>query len=355
MMLILGIRPNSFGRRMCNLLNLNDMALYTIKHKVFGAANAINIRTNAPFQQMSTSNSSIRITNDTIQNKIVCPRRQLSSSVVSTNNNHQVVKDIPLTFYYDTISPYSWLAFEILQRYRPIWNLVIDFKPVFMGGITKENNNKFLESLTSTPNRVAYIFQDMVRTGEFYQVPLRVPESPLYLLGVAGSLKQQRFLTAVKRSYPEYLESCSREFWYRCWSEDLDASKDESIFMVATRAGLKEDEILDCLEDIRTDDLKNNLKETTSEAVKAGAFGLPFITVEREKTIETFWGSDRFEIMASSLGVQWHGPVPDYETFVPTPMAPGNFEQELFKTLEDIGAIKTDFSLPDSPPRSPPR
>ena len=260
-----------------------------------------------------------------------------------------------MDFFYDTISPYSWIAFEILQRYRHIWNLVIDFKPVFLGGIQKENNSKFLESLTGTPNKALYIFQDVERTAEFYQVPLRAPESPFYLLGVAGSLKQQRFLTSVKMNFPEYLEACSREFWYRCWSEDMDANKDTSIYMVATRAGLKEDEIFACLEALNTDAVKQGLKAVTSEAVQAGAFGLPFMAIQREKTIEKFFGSDRFEIMASTLGVQWLGPIPDQDNFVPTAMPPDHSQKELFEELEHMGAIKTNFEIPADSPRGPPR
>ena len=55
------------------------------------------------------------------------------------------------------------------------------------------------------------------------------------------------------------------------------------------------------------DTIKDTLKTTTSEAVENGAFGLPYIVIKKGKDhlgidYDTYFGSDRFEVMASKLG-----------------------------------------------------
>uniref|UniRef100_A0A670ZQ66 DSBA-like thioredoxin domain-containing protein n=1 Tax=Pseudonaja textilis TaxID=8673 RepID=A0A670ZQ66_PSETE len=53
-----------------------------------------------------------------------------------------------VAFFYDVLSPYSWLGFEIICRYRPIWNLDLHLRPVFLAGIMKATGNDCLKGLS---------------------------------------------------------------------------------------------------------------------------------------------------------------------------------------------------------------
>ena len=44
-----------------------------------------------------------------------------------------------------------------------------------------------------------------------------------------GSLKAQRFLTAVSLSQPEKTEDVSREMWMRVWNRDEDITEPQSL------------------------------------------------------------------------------------------------------------------------------
>lgn len=57
------------------------------------------------------------------------------------------------------------------------------------------------------------------------------------------------------------------------------------------------------LKAIDSDEVKEALKRTTSEAIEDGAFGLPYLAFEkRDNKIEGFFGSDRFELIAHRFG-----------------------------------------------------
>ncbi|XP_070318482.1 glutathione S-transferase kappa 1 isoform X2 [Odocoileus virginianus] len=169
-----------------------------------------------------------------------------------------------LELFYDVLSPYSWLAFEVLCRYKNIWNVSLQLQPTLIAGIMRDS----------------------------------------------GSLTAMRFLTAVKMEHPEMLEKVSRELWMRVWSQDEDITEPPSILAAAEKAGMSMGQAQELLERVSTPQVKNKLKETTDTACKYGAFGLPITVTHLDDETHMLFGSDRMELLAYLLGEKWMGPVP---------------------------------------------
>ncbi|XP_077114876.1 glutathione S-transferase kappa 1-like [Ranitomeya variabilis] len=212
-----------------------------------------------------------------------------------------------LELFYDVVSPYSWLGFEILLRYKNIWNIDIHLRPAFLGAIMNATGNS---PPAMVPKRGAYMTKDVERLTQFYQVPLRHPSDFFEVVIKKGSITAMRFLTAVQMSHPQFLEEVSRQLWLRIWSEDKDITTPESIVQAAKKAGMAEDLAKKLLTTITTPEIKNKLKETTDKALEYGVFGMPSIVAHIDGKPELFFGSDRFELLAHLLGEKWLGPVP---------------------------------------------
>jgi len=222
-------------------------------------------------------------------------------------------KEVKVDCYFDTISPYSWPAFEVLGRYRDRWNLDICWKPVFMGGLVTAAGNQYLETMGGCPNKGKYMYEDLEhRTARYFDIPLKVKEDPITHIGIIGSLAQQRYITAVQQECPEKFEAVCREIWKRSWGpEDATVHSEEDLRIVSKRGKLSGEETEACLARAKEVDVKLKLKELTDEAVERGAFGAPslFFSPDGGRE-EMLWGSDRFDMMAFLLDKEWSGPNP---------------------------------------------
>ncbi|XP_050391468.1 glutathione S-transferase kappa 1 [Patella vulgata] len=209
--------------------------------------------------------------------------------------------------FYDVVSPYSWMAFEVLCRYRPHWNMNLQLKPFFLGGVMQASDNK---PPAFVRFKAIYLPKDVERLGEYFQVPVSMPANPFDVMFNKGSLKAQRFLTAVDMENPEQTEKVSRELWRRIWSKDQDITEPESFKQAGKAAGLSDSEIAEALAKMTTQPIKDRLKSHTERAIKLYAFGAPFIVAHVNGKEEVVFGSDRFPILARILGEEWLGPVP---------------------------------------------
>ncbi|XP_030309747.1 glutathione S-transferase kappa 1 [Calypte anna] len=210
-------------------------------------------------------------------------------------------------FFYDVVSPYSWLGFEVLCRYQHIWNIDLCLRPAFLGGIMQATGNKPPGLL---PKRAEYLLKDVKRMAKYYQVPVEISENDFQRILNTNSLGAMRFITAIDMTHPQYLEPLSREFWTRFWSQHQDISEPESIVAVSGLAGLSSEVTQELLEMISTPAVKNRLKETTEKAINYGAFGMPSFVAHFNGEPHLFFGSDRIELLGSIIGEKWLGPLP---------------------------------------------
>uniref|UniRef100_A0A8C9LXB8 Glutathione S-transferase kappa n=1 Tax=Piliocolobus tephrosceles TaxID=591936 RepID=A0A8C9LXB8_9PRIM len=197
--------------------------------------------------------------------------------------------------FYDVLSPYSWLGFEVLCRYQNIWNISLQLRPSLIGGIMRDSGNKPPGLL---PRKGQYMANDIKLLRHHFQIPIQFPKDFFSVIIEKGSLSAMRFLTAVSLEHPEMLEKVSRELWMRVWSR------------AAEKAGMSAEQAQGLLEKISTPKVKNQLKETTEAACRYGAFGLPITVAHVDGQTHMIFGSDRMELLAYLLGEKWMGPVP---------------------------------------------
>ncbi|XP_038597232.1 glutathione S-transferase kappa 1 isoform X1 [Tachyglossus aculeatus] len=273
---------------------------------------------------------------------------------------------VVLDLFYDVVSPYSWLGFEVLCRYRNIWNINLRLCPSFIAAIMKDSGNK---APALVPRKGKYMTQDLKRLGDYFQVPLHMPKDFTHSILEKGSLSAMRFLTAVNMERPELLEPMSRELWMRIWSrvslpaapppsaapnhppapsplpsqipppgfrkhpsifpvvqdcpspclphitpfplhQDEDITEAQSILAAATQVGLTPQQGQELLRKIGSPEVKEQLKQTTDAACSYGAFGLPLVVAHVGGETHALFGSDRLELLSHLLGEKWLGPVP---------------------------------------------
>ncbi|KAL5014684.1 hypothetical protein ScPMuIL_008954 [Solemya velum] len=209
--------------------------------------------------------------------------------------------------FYDVVSPYAWIGFEVLCRYKTRWNIDLKLRPFFLGGVMQASGN---QPPAMVPRKAVYMLKDTARLSDYYQIPLNQISNFTETVIQKGSLSAQRFLTAVDMRQPEYTEEISRQLWLRIWSRDEDITQAESLLQAGKAAKVPEALLKEALSSIKDQTVKDKLKKTTDQALDYGAFGAPTIVAYINNKPEMFFGSDRFLLLAHALGEKWQGPLP---------------------------------------------
>lgn len=193
-------------------------------------------------------------------------------------------------FFFDLISPYSYLAHTQLGRICREVEAELIYRPILLGAVHKASGAK---AATEIPAKERYMWRDLRLWAEYYGVPMQFPEPFPF-----RTLKTMR--AAVWLQEQNALDAFTREAFALYWQESgapkglEEADEDGPLTEVARRLGIPPE---DLLEGASSPEVKEVLKEATGEALERGLFGAPTFFVAGEM----FWGNDRLHFVQAAL------------------------------------------------------
>ena len=182
-----------------------------------------------------------------------------------------------LNFYFDFISPYSFLAYKRLNVLNKENKINIEYKPMLLGGLHNLGgitppafNERKLKNMKNDCELIAS------KNNIDFKWNTKFPINSLYLM----------------RGYIVIDESHKKKFFDICfdayWKDNLDISDEKNIEIILNKTGLDKKEFLNNIQD---NSVKDMLKNLTNEAFEKDVFGAPTFIVNDK----IFWGQDRLD------------------------------------------------------------
>ncbi len=187
-------------------------------------------------------------------------------------------------FYFDFISPYSYLAITQLPAVLEETPCKLNCIPVLFAALLNAHGQN---GPAEIPVKRRYTFTDCLRWARSYGVPFQGP--PTHPFNPLASLRMTLAL-----ENPEQRWEWIRRVVEACWAEGKDISDPEMLLKIAEGQKLDFQELW---QKANTPEIKEALKRSTDEAIQKGVFGVPSFLVDGE----LFWGNDRLPFLKAYL------------------------------------------------------
>ena len=188
-----------------------------------------------------------------------------------------------IDFYFDFISPYSFIAHKKIKYLNQNNKLNIKYKPILLGGLhnlggitapafneRKMKNMKNDCNLIAAKNNIEFKWND------------KFPINSLYLM--------RGYISIEQNCKEKYLDICFDAYW----KDNIDISHNESLDKILKKSQIDKEFFF---KKINEKKIKDELKKFTSNAFEIDIFGAPTFIVNEK----IFWGQDRLEYAIEEL------------------------------------------------------
>ena len=182
-----------------------------------------------------------------------------------------------IDFYFDFISPYSYIAHQKTKSIDKKDEIEFNYKPILLGGLHKlgnitapafnERKMKNMKNdceLIAKKNKISFKWND------------KFPINSLYLM--------RGFISIDPKIKDQYLDACFDAYW----KNNIDISIEQNVNDILDTCKLDKKKFFNQINDQQ---IKDKLKDLTDEAFELDIFGAPTFVVNKK----IFWGQDRLE------------------------------------------------------------
>ena len=188
-----------------------------------------------------------------------------------------------IDFYFDIISPYSYIAHKKIQKIKENQKVIFNYKPILLGGlhnlagINAPAFNKFkIKNMQSDCELVSK------KNSISFKWNLKFPINSLPIM--------RGYISVNDNQKEDYLGT----FFNAYWKDNLDLSSEKEFSKLLE--SLKIDSKI-FFEKITQQSIKDTLKKFTNDAFEKEVFGAPTFIVDNK----IFWGQDRLEYALEEL------------------------------------------------------
>ncbi len=186
-----------------------------------------------------------------------------------------------LNFYFDFLSPFSYFAWNNLQRFP---EMKINYRPVALGPLL---NHWGIKGPGEIEPKREFLLKQCLRYAAKNNIPFTTPKTHPF-----NSLYALRL--ALKSTAGELQPQVIKTLWLAGWEKRIDMGDPDELQRVLKEANLPAEELY---EKSFSKEAKVELKANIQEAISFGAFGVPSMVVDQE----LFWGNDAVEDMLTFM------------------------------------------------------
>ena len=191
-----------------------------------------------------------------------------------------------IDFYFDFVSPYSYLASTVLPRLAAEHKASISYRPFGLLDLMKIVGNR--PTTIECKNKASYAIVDLQRWAKSYQVSLA--PNPYWKSIDFAELGRGALVAVDEGRGAEYVKA----IYGAIWGTPVDLTQRPVLIGVLDKADFGSSLLL---ERANSAEYISQLEENTNAAAKRGVFGSPTVFVGEEM----FFGNDRLDFVAEAV------------------------------------------------------